>query len=100
MWEECALIAHLGSQIFFQFQPLHLGVHLGAHLQKMLLQYLGDYVVGISFTAKTCATIVPFFKGTGLIDRFLRANPTCLEPTFRKVYPGIVYTSFPCLSNQ
>ena len=47
---------------------------------------LGANFGGISFTAEACATTVPLFKVTVLFDRFLRANPTCLEPAFGKLY--------------
>ena len=45
---------------------------------------IGVNLDGTSFAAEMCATIVPLFKVTVLLDRFFRVDPTHLDPALRK----------------
>ena len=48
---------------------------------------------GLYYPAFTVATIVPFFKTTGLLDRFNKATPALFDPGLIYEYEGTVYSS-------
>ena len=54
---------------------------------------LAAYIGVIMFAAFMVATMVPFFKVTGLLERFIRVTPAHLDPGLMQLKLGRVYSS-------